>query len=659
MRKYILHPFWLVLFSVFQTSTCLAAIIKVPTDHATIQAAIDSATAGDTVLVASGTYTGEGNKNLTFSGKAITVRSENGYESTIVDCENSGRGLFFRSGEKSDSVLDGFTVLNGNAVYSLNYGYGGGIYCLNSSPTITNCRIAQCNADQFGGGIACINASPTISDCIVESNTAPNSGGLHIRQDSSPLIQSCTISSNSALNSGDGTGGGIGIYSSSPQIHDTTVTRNESDRSGGGISSQSNSAPLIINCAIESNTSKVTGGGIQLNDSSGEITNSSISSNILNDQVRAASGGGLCLVNSQTIISSCTISLNDSSSTFPVPYAGQVTNSGGISFRDGSNGKLENSTISYNVAQERGGIGSWNSSPTISNCLIEHNRAVVQGAGGVGFYTDTATNGGILDHSIVQNNTAVSTGGGVAIWSEVAADADSSPKILHSTIANNSSEVTSGGINIFQSDATVANCEISGNSAANRAGATIKSCSAMLINTYVHNNVARTSFGAGISCTENGNAVITNCTVTNNKAETVGASLFTASSSPTVTNSIFWGNSPESLYISSSSPTIDYSDIQGGFTGGTGNIDSDPRFQGADDYHLSSFSPCIDKGSNSAPNLPAYDFEGEPRITIGTRTKTALVDMGVDEYNPGSTPPSQSSGNTAWLFFLLDATPTE
>lgn len=74
-----------------------AATLLVPDQQPTIQAGIDAASSGDTVLVADGTYTDEGNKNLDFKGKAIIVKSENGPTNCTIDCGNDGRGFYFAS----------------------------------------------------------------------------------------------------------------------------------------------------------------------------------------------------------------------------------------------------------------------------------------------------------------------------------------------------------------------------------------------------------------------------------------------------------------------------------------------------------------------------------------------------------------------------------
>src|SRR5262245_49326137 len=94
-----------------------AATRHVPAAYATFQVAIDAAAIGDTVLVAPGTYTGDGNRNIDFRGKDIVVRSSGGAAVTTLDVQsgpgNPHRGFFIGSNETSAAVLDGFTIVNG------------------------------------------------------------------------------------------------------------------------------------------------------------------------------------------------------------------------------------------------------------------------------------------------------------------------------------------------------------------------------------------------------------------------------------------------------------------------------------------------------------------------------------------------------------------
>ncbi len=218
-----------------------------------IQDGINAATDGDTVLVRDGTYTGPGNRDLDFDGKAITVRSENGAEATTIDCENSDGGFGFSADEGADSVVDGFTIRNAHATY-----HGGGVYCYESSPTITNCRIIGNTASWHGGGIYCRRSNPTISNCVISGNTAiKRGGGIYCYEDSDPTIANCTIIGNSANEEG----GGICCYDDSdPTITNCTITGNSATH-GGGIYCFDYSNPTITNCTISANAAP-KGGGI-------------------------------------------------------------------------------------------------------------------------------------------------------------------------------------------------------------------------------------------------------------------------------------------------------------------------------------------------------------------------------------------------------------
>lgn len=236
------------------------------TAFATIQKGIDMAVGGDVVTVADDTYTGTGNKNLDFGGRAITVRSENGPEFTIIDCENDGRGFYFHTGEDENAVVDGFTITNGSA------DYGAGVRCDNSSPTINNCIFTSNSAEILGGGIHAGSSSPVVTNCTFEENRAGEHAGGMCCTHSNALVSGCVFIANSCYNySADG-GAMWNAGETSATIVNCLFVGNTAPESGGAIRND-RSSPTIINCTFAENSATYGGAVHNAPYSSPTITN--------------------------------------------------------------------------------------------------------------------------------------------------------------------------------------------------------------------------------------------------------------------------------------------------------------------------------------------------------------------------------------------------
>jgi len=276
---------------VFQ-SVALSAVIEVPKDYSTIQAAIDASVNGDTVLVAPGTYT----ENIDFKGKKITLKSTKGPGLTTIDGNETGSVITFNSGEDLSSVLDGFTITNGSGTYiKWKTHNGGGIYCADfSSPTIINNLIIENSVDYRGGGISCMfNSNPSIIDNTISANYATyGGGGIYCSDKAAPIIDNCEISQNSTHGALSGSGGGINCSYSSPIIMNCTISKNSAFISGGGIYCGAISKPQIINNKILQNTSHY-GGGINCYYYSSPVINNNIISENKGLSPSGAMGGGI------------------------------------------------------------------------------------------------------------------------------------------------------------------------------------------------------------------------------------------------------------------------------------------------------------------------------------------------------------------------------
>ncbi|MGA1869875.1 MAG: right-handed parallel beta-helix repeat-containing protein [bacterium] len=488
--------------------------------YASIQDAINDAQYGEIILVHDGTYV----ENINYHGKTIRIHSDNGAAHTIIDGSAKGSVVIFNNWEGTDSVLDGFTIQNGSAEY------GGGIYCSNSSPTITNCTISNNTASNEGegGGIYCRYSSSTITNCIISDNTAEWYGGGISCYNSSPTITDCMINNNIAPDLGE----------------------------GGGIYCD-NSSPTLTNCIINDNMAEWAGGGIECYYSSPTITNCTINDNIASDE---GYGGGIYCSYSSPTITNCTVVGNIAADGFG------------------------------------GGIECYNSSPTITNCSINANTA--KWGGGIDCDMDSSP---IITYCTISDNTAASSGGGIYC--------QGTSLVTGCRIWNNIAQSGGGGIFFDESSSSIINCIISKNQA---------------------------KWGAGLYCHDS-SPIITNCTISNNTAKTGGGIECDENSSPSIVNSILWGDiaggNPHEIYLSNnSSITVTYSDIQQEeeIFPGSGNININPLFINSEEgnYHLKPDSPCIDAGTPSG--APSEDQEGI------SRPQGEEIDMGAYEYS-GST----------------------
>jgi hypothetical protein len=248
------------------------------TDAATnIQAAVDAAGDGDTVVIGDGTYYVAPTDGVTWNAtnKHIRVSSQNGAQNCIIDCQSKGRGFTFTSGQTTNDVIDGFTIKNGASQWAYGtssdlYG-GGGIFIQNSSPYIKNCTITNCTAKKSpyatiyadGGGIDVINSSPMIENCIVTGNKATHTGGGIHNWGSSPTIRNCIITRN--FNGGCYGGGGLSFsYNSSGLVQNNLICSNSANYYttkggfGGGIE-LANSNPTIEGNTIVFNDTRLNG----------------------------------------------------------------------------------------------------------------------------------------------------------------------------------------------------------------------------------------------------------------------------------------------------------------------------------------------------------------------------------------------------------------
>lgn len=180
---------------VLVTTSASGRDIHVPGEQPTIQAAINVAQDFDRVIVADGVYRGNGNRNIRFNGKKITVMSANGPENCIINAENASTVFWLdHPWEDQNTILQGFTITGGFS------NFGAGIRCGSGAAAIVKDCIIVGNRVEFdGGGVGIGSASPTFINCVIVGNTAAGGGGaVNVFNNSNATFINCTIAGNTS-----------------------------------------------------------------------------------------------------------------------------------------------------------------------------------------------------------------------------------------------------------------------------------------------------------------------------------------------------------------------------------------------------------------------------------------------------------------------------
>lgn len=246
-----------VIFVDASNASGIADGVSWETAFRTISDALAAAVEEDEIWVAQGIYM----ESLTLTSRVklyggfegteprVSGRVLGAYE-TVVDASTANQGIWKADhvivmNGVSDVLLDGFILQGaGDPREFHRWIRGAGIYCkdADSSNSIVNCRIQE-NKANLGGGVYCENSSPLISNCIITQNLS--------------------IEDSNTISGGDG--GGIYCIGSSPEIVNTVIAGNLCDgaRARGGAVFCSNASPTIINCVIDDNEVNVDlGGGV-------------------------------------------------------------------------------------------------------------------------------------------------------------------------------------------------------------------------------------------------------------------------------------------------------------------------------------------------------------------------------------------------------------
>ena len=497
--------------------------------------------------------------------------------------------------------------------------FAGGLYSQYDYVSLVDCQFISNMASNTGGGVGLISSSLHAENSTFTSNSSSSGGGLYSQNDSVVLMD-CQFISNMASN----TGGGVGLISSSLHAENSTFTSNSSNN-GGGLD-VSGSSVSLQECQFNANTATNHGGGVRLLSSPLYAQNLLFAGNSSN-----TAGGGLYSQNDTVVLSDCQFSMNT------------AANSGGGACFMTAPMSAQNVSFTNNSATDGGGLYSQTASVSLLECVFNSNMATICGGGvrladasitaqNVMFTNNSALVGGGLESqngsiSLMEcqfkSNTATSFGGGVYHYNLTEAQVKNCRFIFNESDDGNG-HGSGGAYQVAGTGRTdFVNCLFTGNQA-----------------------LGASALGGGAILVISGDIDVTNSTIVNNHSALHGGaiSIFDATGSASLTNSILWNNvaSTDSIIYNGNggSASMNYSLFDANnclpnVSCGSGMIyNQDPLFifspsvpTLAGDLRVKTSSPAINAGINdSIPPECTTDLNGLYRFFDG------IVDIGAYEF---------------------------
>lgn len=216
-----------------------------------VAAALDSAAAGDVIVLAPGTYPA---RDLDWVD-GVSLRGATGDAGDAV-LDAAGAGRIARGvGLGAATTFEAVTFTGGRKSGDCAGDPGTGTYCmggawllLDAAPVFTRCVFRANHADDNGGAVTAVTSAPRFLACRFEANDAVHGAAITFVSAAAsgeiPVLQECVFTGNAAL----ANGGAVYAYVSDPALVRCTFHANRCGQRGAAIFWYSPSPPAVEHC---------------------------------------------------------------------------------------------------------------------------------------------------------------------------------------------------------------------------------------------------------------------------------------------------------------------------------------------------------------------------------------------------------------------------